>query len=197
MKLNPKLFKQINGKRLDTQTFDQTTVEFYSLNESHLYDRYAKRGRFVLWTSDGRTYKVLVEEGYLDLMKPFYEKSVNALWIQFLEDVGRTNKRINRMFLIPMMVLYTLAAIISSIYFPEQLLEFLLAMIVIVFVGNFFQNRIVRNSITKSNVETQEKIKSLLGENTFDELINKQQAYYNKFFNVEDKEDKQEEKDEQ
>lgn len=191
MKLNPKLFKQISGKLIETQQFDHTRVEFYSLNESHLYDRYATRGRFVVWTSDGEIYKVLVEEGYFDLMTPFYQKAVNQIWIDFLESVGRTNKRINRMFLIPMMLLYSIAAVVSSIYFPERLMEFLLAMIVVVFVGNFIQNKVVRNQITKANVETQKKIKDFLGEKTFDEMIIQQQTYYNNFFKTDESSEKE------
>ncbi|MGB0175255.1 MAG: hypothetical protein ACPF9F_02990, partial [Acholeplasmataceae bacterium] len=88
MKLNPKLFKQISSELIETQTFENTSVEFYSLNKSHLYDRYATRGRFVVWTSDGKIYRVLVEEGYFDLMKTFYQKPVNQIWIDFLEYVG-------------------------------------------------------------------------------------------------------------
>ncbi|MGB0417739.1 MAG: hypothetical protein ACPGCR_03090 [Acholeplasmataceae bacterium] len=194
MKLNPKLFKQISSELIETQTFENTSVEFYSLNKSHLYDRYATRGRFVVWTSDGKIYRVLVEEGYFDLMKTFYQKPVNQIWIDFLEYVGRSNRRINQMFLIPMMLLYVIAAVISSIYFPNQLMEFLIAMIVVVFIGNFIQNKVVRNHITKANIDTQQKIKDYLGEETFNEIITKQQAYYNKFFNEKEKVSQEEEK---
>ena len=195
MKLNPKIFKQIDGESLEVQTFENTTIEFYSLNQNPLFDKYSKQGRFVIWTSDGVTYKVLIEEGYFNTMKDFYQKEVNAIWIDFLDRVGKSSKRTNKLFIIPMMIVYVIAAVISSIYFPEQIQTFLIAMIVVVFGVNYFQNRVVRNQIRNLNMETQQKIQEFLGVDTFNEIITKQQKHYNDFFNVNQNDEEEENKD--
>lgn len=195
MKLNPKIFKQIDGESLEVQTFENTKIEFYALNQSPLYEKYVKQGRFVVWTSDGASYKVLIEEGYFDTMREFYQKEVNAIWIDFLDRVGKASKRTNKLFIIPMMIIYVIAAVISSIYFPDQIQTFLIAMIVVVFGVNFFQNKTVRNQIRTLNMETQQKIQQFLGVDTFNEIITKQQKHYNDFFNIIQKNEDEENKD--
>jgi hypothetical protein len=195
MKLNPKIFKQIDGETLEGQTFENTKIEFYALNQSPLYDKYIKQGRFVIWTSDGASYKVLIEEGYFDMMKEFYQKEVNAIWIEFLDRVGKASKRTNKLFIIPMMIIYVIAAVISSIYFPEQIQTFLISMIIVVFGVNFFQNKTVRNQIRTLNMETQQNIQQFLGVDKFNEIINKQQKHYNDFFNVNQKNEDEDNKD--
>lgn len=194
MKLNPKIFRQIDGEALEIQNFEDTSIEFHALNNSPFHDRYLKQGRFVVWTSDGSTYKVLIEESYFDLMNEFYQKEVNAIWIDFLDRVGKSSKRTNRYFIIPMMILYVVAAIISSVYFPEHIQTFLIAMIVVVFGVNFVQNKVVRNQIRNLNMETQQNIQDFLGAEKFNEIIVKQQKHYNDFFNLnQDKEVKSDE----
>jgi len=195
MKLNPKIFKQIDGETLEVQTFENTKIEFYALNQSPLYDKYVKQGRFVIWTSDGASYKVLIEEGYFDMMNEFYQKEVNAIWIEFLDRVGKASKKTNKLFIIPMMIIYVIAAVISSIYFPEQIQTFLISMIIVVFGVNFFQNKTVRNQIRILNMETQQNIQQFLGVDKFNEIINKQQKHYNDFFNVNQKNEDEDNKD--
>jgi len=184
MKLNPRVFKKITTQPFETQQLGSRTVEFHSMNDSLFFETYGKRGRFAVWTADQNTYKVLIETSYYDAMKDFYQENINTIWIDFLERVTQKNKRINLMFIIPLMVTYLLAAIISSLYFPNDVFTVLLGILVVVFISNMFQNRLIRKSVQDENVATQNLIRETMGEKKFNKLVEAQERHYRTFFQV-------------
>ena len=184
MKLNPRVFKKIATQPFETQQLGSRTVEFHSMNDSLFFETYGKRGRFAVWTADQNTYKVLIETNYYDAMKDFYQENINTIWIDFLERVTQKNKRINLMFIIPLMVTYLLAAIISSLYFPNDVFTVLLGILVVVFISNMFQNRLIRKSVQDENVATQNLIRETMGEKKFNKLVEAQERHYRAFFQV-------------
>jgi DNA-binding transcriptional regulator of glucitol operon len=184
MKLNPRVFRKITTQPFETQTLGSRTVEFHAMNESLFFDTYGKRGRFAVWTAEQNTYRVLIETSYYDAMKDFYQENINSIWIDFLERVTQKNKRINLMFIIPLMVTYLLAAIISSLYFPNDVFTVLLGILVVVFISNMFQNRVIRKSVQDENIATQNLIRQTMGESKFNKLVEAQEAHYKAFFQV-------------
>lgn len=186
MKLNQKLFNQIKSEPFLTQVVQDKTVEIHLMNQTPLFETYAKKGRFSLWTSNGTTYKLLLEESYYEHMKPFYSEEVNNIWLNFLEEVTKTNKKISYNFLIPILGLYLIVAIISTLFFQEQIAIFFLVVIAIVFFSNTVQNRKIKENIQKQNEATQEKIQNVLGKATYEELVVNQEKHYRSFFNIQD-----------
>lgn len=184
MKLNPRVFKKIATQPFETQQLGSRTVEFHSMNDSLFFETYGKRGRFAVWTADQNTYRVLIETSYYEAMKDFYQENINTIWIDFLERVTQKNKRINLMFIIPLMVTYLLAAIISSLYFPNDVFTVLLGILVVVFISNMFQNRLIRKSVQDENVATQNLIRETMGEKKFNKLVEAQERHYRTFFQV-------------
>ena len=59
MKLNPKIFKQLTAEPFETQIVDGKKVEFHYMNDTPFLFQYASRGRFAVWTSDGKDYNIL------------------------------------------------------------------------------------------------------------------------------------------
>jgi hypothetical protein len=189
MKLNPRVFRKIITQPFETQVLGSRTVEFHSMNESLFFDTYAKRGRFAVWTADQNTYRVLIEKGYFEAMKDFYQEKINTLWIDFLERVTQKNKKINLMFIIPLMLTYILAAIISTLYFENEVFSVLLGILVIVFISNMFQNRIIRKSVQNENISTQNHIREAMGDYAFNRLVESQERHYKAFFQVSESQD--------
>ena len=184
MKLNPRVFRKITTQPFETQTLGSRTVEFHAMNYSLFFDTYGKRGRFAVWTAEQNTYRVLIETSYYEAMKDFYQENINTIWIDFLERVTQKNKRINLMFIIPLMVTYLLAAIISSLYFPNDVFTVLLGILVVVFISNMFQNRVIRKSVQDENIATQNLIRQTMGESKFNKLVEAQESHYKAFFQV-------------
>ena len=184
MKLNPRVFRKIITQPFETQQLGSRTVEFHSMNESLLLETYGKRGRFAVWTAEKNVYRVLIETSYYDAMKDFYQENINTIWIDFLERVTQKNKKINLMFIIPLMVTYLLAAIISSLYFPNEVFTVLLGILVVVFISNMFQNRLIRKSVADENIATQNLIRETMGEYKFNRLVEAQERHYKTYFHV-------------
>jgi hypothetical protein len=188
MKMNIRLFNKLVGEPLEIQQIQQNKVSFFKMNDTPYFSQYASKGRFAIWTSNGLgEYRVLIEAAYLEAMKDFYEESVNDIWIQFLEDVTNEQKRINRLFLIPTMLVYVIVAVVASLYFPENVFEFLLGVLVAVFISNYFQNRLIATKVRNKNMDTQNKIRELMGKEKFEALIESQEQHYQAFFKFEEK----------
>lgn len=182
MKLNPKIYKQLTNEPFETQNVDGKIVEFHYMNDTPYLFQYASRGRFAVWTSDGQNYKVLIEKAYYEALQDFYQFEVNKIWLNFLERVSSISSKINRLFIIPTMLVYMVVAGIAYFYLPELTLQILLGMIVLVVVSNIFQSRLVNKKVKNENIAAQDQIRSLIGNDQFDNLVKAQEKHYQEYF---------------
>ena len=185
MRLNPKVYKALVGEPFAVQEIDGKHVEFHYMDDTPYLAQYTGRGRFAVWTSDGKDYKVLIERKYYETMKPFYEQGVNEIWLGFLGKVAALSRKINLWFLIPTMALYAILVTLFSIFWPEQMIILLIVMLVGVVATNTVQSRIVNKKVKEENGATQEAIKAFVGEQTFNELVSNQEAFYAAYFKSE------------
>jgi len=158
------------------------------MNDTPYLFQYASRGRFALWTSDGNSYKVLIEKAYYEALGDFYQYEVNKIWLEFLEKVGKISKKINMWFIIPTLAIYIIAAGISSIFFPELMLQILLGLVVVVVFSNIFQSRIVNKKVRLENQNAQDRIRNFMGVEAFDDLVRAQEQHYQEYFKFEEEE---------
>ena len=186
MKLNARVYNQLTGEPFDTQEINGKIVEFHYMNETPFLFQYASKGRFAIWTSDGKNYRVLIEKKYYGYLKDFYQPEVNTIWLNFLEKVSGVSKKVNMWFIIPTLALYAIVAFIATAYFPEQMLSILLGLIVLVVISNMFQSRIVNKRVRDENLAAQGKIREYLGDEAFDQLIKSQDVHYQEYFKFED-----------
>ncbi|PKK96897.1 MAG: hypothetical protein CVV58_04005 [Tenericutes bacterium HGW-Tenericutes-3] len=186
MKLNPKVYKQLTGEPFEKQVVDGKNVEFHYMNDTPFLLQYASRGRFAVWTSDGKDYKVLIEKAYYEALQDFYQFGVNKIWLTFLEKVSSMSSKINRLFIIPTIILYVIVAGVAYAFFQDYTLQILLGLIVLVVISNIFQSRIVNNKVKLENKNSQDQIRALIGAEQFDELVKAQEEHYKNYFKFED-----------
>ena len=186
MKLNPKIYKQLTAEPFETQDVDGKIIEFHYMNDTPFLFQYASKGRFAVWTSDGQNYKVLIEKTYHEALRDFYQFDVNKIWLNFLERVGGISSKINRLFIIPTMLVYIIVASLAYFYFPELTLQILLGMIVLVVISNIFQSRLVNKKVKAENISAQDQIRALIGNDKFDELVKAQEEHYQEYFKFEE-----------
>lgn len=182
MKLNPKIFKNLTGEPFDTQEIEGKKVEFYYMDDTPYLFQYASRGRFAVWTSDGVSYKVLIEKTYYEALSAFYQYDVNKIWLGFLDNVSGISKKVNMWFMIPTFGVYAIAAVVALTFFQAYTMQILLGMIVAVVISNIFQGRIVNNKVRAENMATQNKIRDFLGNDQFDDLVKAQEEHYQAYF---------------
>ena len=186
MKLNAKLYRKLTGEPFLTQEIDGKKVEFYYMNDTPFLVQFASKARFAVWATDGFNYKVLIEKKYYEAMEPFYAHKVNQIWVNFLEKVGKVNKKINTMFIIPTMIFYAIVAFVATIYFANYMLQVLFGLLALIIISNMVQNRYITKKVREQNVNTQNEIRDAIGHEAFEKLIQAQQVHYHEYFKFED-----------
>ncbi len=186
MKLNPKIYKKLTAEPFDKQVVDGKNIEFHYMNDTPFLLQYASRGRFAVWTSDGQDYKVLIEKAYYEALQDFYQFGVNKIWLNFLERISTVSSKVNRWFIIPTIILYIVVAGIAYRFFPQYTLQILLGLIVLVVISNIFQSRLVNKKVKQENIDAQDKIRTLIGIEDFDQLVKAQEEHYQAYFKFEE-----------
>jgi hypothetical protein len=189
MKLNSKVYKQLTNEPFEKHEINGKTVEFHYMDDTPFLTQFASRGRFAVWTSDGNDYKVLIESTYYEALKPFYQYDVNVIWLGFLDKVSAISKKINMLFIIPTLALYAIGAILTFVFFEEYTLQILLGLIIVVFISNMVQSKVVNNKVRAENQRTQDLIREHIGQAQFDELVKAQEEHYQKYFKFEEVEE--------
>jgi hypothetical protein len=182
MKLNPKVYKQLTNEPFQTQTINGKLVEFHYMNDTQFLLQFASRGRFAVWTSDGNNYKVLIEKKYHEALNDFYQPEVNTIWLKFLERVSAISKKINTFFIIPTLILYVIIAGVATVVYPDNTLEILVFMIVLVIISNMIQGRIINKKVRAENMIAQDKIRAFMGNEKFEGLVKSQEEHYQEYF---------------
>lgn len=186
MKLNPKVYNQLKGTPFMSQNIDGVLVEFFYMDDTPFLYQYAGKGRFAIWTSNGINYRVLVEKTYYEAIEAFYEEPVNRIWVNFLDRIGKITKKINMLFIIPIIIFYLGIAVLATLFFQEYMLTILLVLIVMVVISNMIQGQIVNKRVRKENQAAQDEIRRYLGEEGFSDMVQKQEDHYKAYFKFED-----------
>ena len=188
MKLNPKIYNQLNSTPFMSQNIDGVLVEFFYMDDTPYLYQYAGKGRFAIWTSNGTNYRVLIEKTYYEAIEDFYEEPINRIWVNFLDRIGKITKKINLMFIIPIIVFYLGVAVLATLFFQDQMLTILLVLIVMVVISNMVQGQIVNKRVRKENQAAQDEIRQYLGEEGFNNMVLKQEEHYKAYFKFDDEE---------
>lgn len=186
MKLNPKVYNQLKGTPFMSQNIDGVLVEFFYMDDTPYLYQYAGKGRFAIWTSNGINYRVLVEKTYYEAIEAFYEEPVNRIWVNFLDRIGKITKKINMLFIIPIIIFYLGIAVLATLFFQDYMLTILLVLIVMVVISNMIQGQIVNKRVRKENQAAQDEIRRYLGEEGFSDMVQKQEDHYKAYFKFED-----------
>jgi hypothetical protein len=188
MKLQYAIFKQLN-EPTETQQTDGKTVEIHSMNNTRYLSRFAGKGQFAVWTSDSKSYKLLVEDGYYKIMKDLYSKRVNQVWIRFYEHADKVRFGLLYKMVFPMIALSMILAVLFSTV--EALSGYqnyaLIGILAVVLITNMLQTSIMRKKVETSRSEAVRDIKLIVGEARFNELLEQQGKYYEDYFKFEEK----------
>ena len=188
MKLQYAIFKQLNDPK-ETQQSDGKTVEIHSMNNTRYLSRFAGKGQFAVWTSDSKTYKLLIEDGYYKVMKDLYSKRVNQVWIQFYEKADKVRFGLLYKMVFPMIAVSMLLAVLFSMIPALSGYQnyALIGILAVVLVTNMLQTSIMRKKVEGARTEAVRDIKLIVGENKFNELLEHQGKYYEEYFKFDQK----------
>lgn len=188
MKLQYNIFKQLNEPK-EVQQTEGRTVEIHSMNNTRYLSRFAGKGQFAVWTSDSKTYKLMIEDGYYQAMKDLYSKRVNQVWIQFYEKADKVRFGLMYKMVLPLIGVSMILAVIFSMVEALQGYQnyALIGILGVVLVTNMLQTSIMRKKVEEARTTAVKDIQLIIGESKFNTLLEKQAQYYEAYFKFEEK----------
>lgn len=188
MKINNRVFKKLTNEPFLVQEINGKEVEFHYMNDTPFLQQFVSRGRFYVWTSDGKNYKLLIERGYYDKVSYFFEKEINEVWLNFLTDVSSVNSRMSKRYLMVSLGISLLIVLGFSFFWKEQLTIGIIVALVITLIGNMIHSNKVNKVVREKNMRAQQDIRELLTEENFNKFIQDQDEYMRDYFKFDEEE---------
>lgn len=188
MKINTRVYDGLEGyEPFEVQDIREgVTMELYYMNDTPYLDEFTRKGNFAAFsTKKGDKYKLLIEKGYYEVMKDFYDLETNRIWEQFWCDVNECRKKYVYRILIPVALVYLVVSYVLIALTKANIFAFLGCICLLFFITHLLGAR-NKNQIQKINYEAGNKIRALKGAKRFDELAKEQERYYAKFFGYEE-----------
>ncbi|MDE7263046.1 MAG: hypothetical protein K2N64_00100 [Anaeroplasmataceae bacterium] len=185
MRINPKVFAVANqSEPVDVQEFDGRKVEVFMMDEyPQVKEEFLNKGKFAVWSSvDGVNYRVFIESGYYEELKPLYAQAINKIWVDFWDACETISRKMTRFVIIPITIL-AIGGCIGFSFLPQGSIYAMIAVVVLAFGALMFCNRYSRKKIYDANAASVELIKkSLGGTKEFDDLLDRQKNYMDQYY---------------
>ena len=189
MKINPKLYEVAEGKTpVEVQDCDGRSVEVFLMSDLEgVKDEYVLgKGQFAVWTSiDGSNYRLYIEDGYYDAVKPLYGSAVNKVWLTFWDVTDAISKKFSRFIIYPLMILAVVLCVLSLVlqkYWGDWGSWVVIGVLILLFIVMIVSNSITKKKIAEENVKSRQQIVDFFGEEEFNSLIDEQKSYMDKYF---------------
>ncbi len=185
MRLNPKLFDLGNEvEPVDVQEFDGRKIEVFMMGPfPQVQEEFINKGKFAVWSSvDGTNYRLFIEDGYYNELKPLYTSAVNKIWVDFWDACERISKKMSRNVILPV-TLVALGGCIGFSFLKDIGVYLMIAVVVIAFGAMMFCNRLTKKKIYDENQASVELIKKALGgSKQFDDILERQKTYMDNYY---------------
>lgn len=187
MRLNPKLFELGNGvEPVDVQEFDGRKIEVFMMGPfPQVQEEFINKGKFAVWSSvDGTNYRLFIEDGYYNELRPLYTAAVNKIWVDFWDACERISKKMSRCVILPLTVV-ALGACIGFSFLKSIGVYLMIGVVAVAFFGMMFTNRLTKKKIYEENASSVELIKKAVGgTKEFDALLEKQKNYMDSYYDA-------------
>ncbi|MCM1130208.1 MAG: hypothetical protein NC310_04825 [Roseburia sp.] len=185
MRINPKLFTVANdAEPVDVQEFDGRKIEVFMMEPyPQVKEEFINKGKFAVWSSiDGVNYRLFIEDGYYNELKPLYSQAVNKIWVDFWDTCEGISRKMSRCVILPVTVV-AIGGCIGFSFLEKGSLYAMIAVVVVAFVIMLFCNRLTRKKIYDANAASVELIKKTLGgTKQFDEMLERQKNYMDSYY---------------
>lgn len=195
-KILPKVYASATGEPFRVEKYGEAKVEFYYFDNTTEATKLLTRQRFYAWTSDGLDYRLFVEKGYYERVgADLYNNKVNDIQLDFTNFVHKTQKQMNRKYLLTSLCAFAIAVAVSIglSFIPnfEQaaVIGPMVALFLVIFIISHKIQGKLKTAVRAENEKASKAIRDYLGEHRFERILEEQQAYLAEYFHYEDDED--------
>lgn len=189
MKINARLYEIAEGKTpVEIQEFDGRKIEVFLMDDlDGVKDEYVLgKGQFAVWTSvDGQNYRLYIENGYYEEVKPLYSQQVNKVWVEFWDKTDVISKKFSRFVVYPLMIIAIVLCVLSLVlqrYMPDWGSWVVIGLLIVLFIVMIVTNSVTKKKITEENIKSREVIVGFFGQEQFEALIDKQKSYMDSYY---------------
>lgn len=189
MKLNERVYAQLTNEPIEVQNLEGHDVEIYILDDyPEVLNEFINKGKFAIWSSvDGKNYKLAIEKGYYEELKELYSKDVNDAWLKFWDECEVISSSFSKKIILPataaVIVVFLVLMILSSKLGNIGTYVTLALAIIYVFVILVLR-KLTTNKINESNRKALDIIKAHMGEDHFNELLERQRNYIDEYYDL-------------
>lgn len=195
MRINPKLFAVAQDVTpVEVQEFDNRKIEIFYMDDfDGVKEEFINKGQFATWASeDGVNYRLFIEKGYFEVVGELYTQPINKIWVEFWDRTDVISKKFSRYIMIPLMIVCVILCI-ASMFWGNVGQYIVIGILVFAFVAMLFCNSKTKKSIMRENVKSRDLIVQHLGQDRFDQLLDKQKEYMDEYYQSLYPEDEEEE----
>lgn len=193
MRMNEKAFKNHVTTPFREHDYNGIKIETHFLNENSFFLETVNKGKFYMWSSDGKDYKLFIEEGYYKIAEVLFQDKINEVWIDYFNDAENDRIKFNKKVMFPILLVYFAVFLGTSLLiqkFAPQFNIFAMAFIVVVgFIGAKKLGNKINLIYEKHRVVAEGKIRKILGKKEFKDVLKNIGKYREKFYQFEDDEE--------
>lgn len=185
MRINPKIYKLADGAvALDRHELSkERIIEIYNMDDfEDIYNEFTGQSKFAVWSSeDGVHYRLFIESGYYEVLRDLYGENVNEVWLDFWDACESIGNKFSRRIVMPLTLVCIVTYLIGALVWHWDLivclgifLGFLLVLMII--------NRFSKKKIAEENYKSIARLRDILGEEHFQNLLTTQRDYPDEFY---------------
>lgn len=189
MQLNNRVYTQLTGEPVEVQNLEGHDVEIYILDDyPDVLNEFINKGKFAVWSSvDGKNYKLAIEKGYYEELKELYSCEVNDAWLKFWDECEVISNGFSKKIILPataaiIVIFVVLMALSSKLGSVSTYLTLGLAIVYVLAV--LILRKLTTNKINESNRKALDIIKAHMGEDHFNDLLERQRNYIDEYYDL-------------
>jgi hypothetical protein len=190
MKMNVKMFNSLTNPPAEVLEVEGKVVEIHYMNDTNYLAQHAGQGHFFAWSSDGKSYKLLVEKGYYEELNELFLPKVQSLQIKLYEDLSKARRRIYLSLILPVLLIIV-GLLVASMLMKEladYTIQIAIGGLVVFLIANIFQSSYLRRKVDKLRNQYFDDLEEFFGDTKLDELVVRQREYHARYFNFDDEE---------
>ncbi|MDR2822075.1 MAG: hypothetical protein LBV58_00790 [Acholeplasmatales bacterium] len=186
MKFNVKLFNSVTVEPIEVQNINGNVIEIYYLDDSPFFELYSSKANFVIWSSNGSIYRLFIERTFYAVQSKNYSPEINEIWVDVYSKMSAISKKVTTISTIVFAGVCALALFLGLTFLKEYMIWLLIGVLLTLMVSSSVQQNYLRKKVGVARIDAYNRLKSILGEDGYKEMVDQTEEHYKEFFHITD-----------